>query len=76
MEKTYRCSCCDGVFPTTNTVYKSWNEKVKPENSEVVCICRKCNRQMIKCGFKGVMQYKKALGEQTKYEAEEAWVRG
>lgn len=60
----YRCSCCNEVKKyETNKVYKLWTNRVKPENSPVVAICRKCNNKIKNSGFNSVEQYLQVWGE-------------
>lgn len=44
--KQYRCSCCNEMKTEKNVVYRLWTQKVAPENSQVVGICRKCNNKI------------------------------
>lgn len=62
MKKTYRCSCCDEIKSEKNLCYKAWSSKVKPENSPIVKICRKCNYQVNKSKV-GVKEYLIKKGE-------------
>jgi len=53
----YRCSCCDEIKPDTDEAYVSWDQRKKPENTEVCVICNKCDKAMKRAGYKGLLQY-------------------
>jgi hypothetical protein len=58
MKNKYRCSCCDEIRSNKNVVYRLWTQKVRPDNSEIVGICRKCNNNIKKYkNIIGVQQY-------------------
>ena len=58
--KEYRCCCCNDI--KSNFVYKLWTQKVKPENSEVVAICRSCNFKINKAKLIGVKEFIEWVG--------------
>jgi hypothetical protein len=61
--KEYRCSCCNEVKKVkTDYVYKLWTQKVKPEESEVVAICRSCNFKINKAKLIGVKEFIEWVG--------------
>lgn len=46
VKEQYKCSCCNNPKSNKNIVYRIWTQKVRPEASEVVGICRKCNNKI------------------------------